>query len=393
MDRRRVVAFIPVRGGSKGIPLKNVALVGDRPLVAWSIRAALQAGTVDEVVVSTDSPVIAAVAEAFGDRVTVHRRDPATATDTASTESAMLEWASGAECDVVVLLQATSPLTTPEHVDRCVRALEAGADSALTVVRTHAFRWQAGEGGTGLPVNYDPVRRPRRQDWSGDLVESGAVYATHRTALLATGSRLSGAVALVETPRAAGHEIDDPADLVVVDALLRVHGHRPEVLRSPIRLVLTDVDGVLTDNGLLYGEAGREGKVFSARDGKGFQLLREAGVATGIITSEAGPSLTERAAKLRLDEVCLASTDKLSDVVAIAQRRGLSLREIAYIGDDVHDAQLLASVGWSACPADAVPEVRHVAGYVTSAAGGSGAFREAADRLLRGLVARPPLDA
>ena len=390
MDRRRVVAFIPARGGSKGISHKNVAVVGGRPLIAWSLRAALQSEEVDEVVVSTDSTVIAAVAEAFGDGVTVYRRDASTATDTASTESAMLEWAATADCDAVVLLQATSPLMTGADIDRCVRALD-GADSALTVVRTYDFLWSTAASGNGAPVNYDPRNRPRRQDWSGNLVESGAAYATRRTALLATGCRVSGEIALVETPREAGMEVDTSSDLLVADALLRAHTTRPDVARSPIRLVLTDVDGVLTDNGLFYGEAGAEGKVFSARDGKGFQLLREAGVAAGIITSESGPSLTERAAKLRLDEVCLASSDKLSDVVEIADRRGLSLREVAYIGDDVHDVQLLSAVGWSACPADALPQVREVVSFVTAARGGDGAFREAADRLLRGMVARAPL--
>lgn len=389
MDRRRVVAFIPARGGSKGIPHKNVALVGGRPLLAWSLREALAARHVYEVVVSTDSPVIAAVARAYGgDRVHVHDREPANASDTASTESAMLEWAAGHECDVIVLVQATSPLVQAADIDRCVEALE-GADSALTVVRKHQFLWEATDGGPGTPLNYDPARRPRRQDWGGTLVESGAVYATSRSALLAGGCRVDGRIATVETSNVTGFEVDTPDDLLVVDALLHRHRTRPIPVPAPIRMVLTDVDGVLTDNGLHYGKAWQEEKTFSARDGKGFQLLRDAGVATGIVSSEDGPSLRERAAKLELDEICLGSQDKLSDVVAIAARHGLGLDEIAYIGDDVHDARLLACVGFSAAPADALPEVRDVVSFVAASPGGGGAFREIADRLLRGQVARP----
>lgn len=388
MDRRGVTAFIPARGGSKGIPGKNLALVGGRPLLAWSVQELLRARSVDAVVVSTDSPEIAAVATAFGGhRVTVHRRCAATATDTASTESAMLEWAAQASCEVAVLVQATSPLVRADDVDRCVAALDA-ADSSLTVVRRHEFLWRAGEDGLGEPVNYAPSQRPRRQDWAGHLVETGAVYATRRESLLRTGTRVSGRTALVETSQAAAVEIDTVDDLRMASALLHSTRTRPQALRAPIRMVLTDVDGVLTDNGLHYGRAGQEGKTFSARDGKGFQLLREAGIGTGIVTSETGPSLSERAAKLRLDEVVLGSSDKLADVVAVAERHGIGLSEIAFVGDDVHDAQLLASVGYAACPADAVPEVRDVVGFVAAANGGAGAFREIADRLLRGEVHR-----
>ncbi|MGY1743499.1 MULTISPECIES: cytidylyltransferase domain-containing protein [unclassified Blastococcus] len=381
MDRRPLTVVVPARGGSKGIPRKNLAVVGGRPLIAWTVAAACGAA-VDRVVVSTDSADIAAVAALYGGRrVEVHERSAESATDTASSESVLVEAVRDlAVTGDVALVQATSPLLTSAVLDE-VAARLATHDSALTVVRRHAFRW-VGEDGAGRALNYDPAARPRRQDWSGDLVETGAVYATSVDRLLATGVRISGRIGLVETGEAESAEIDTPTDLVVADALLRARGLRPaKAVPGPVRLVVADVDGVLTDNGLTYGTVATETKTFSARDGKGFQLLREAGVRTALLTSERHPSVSERAQKLRVDDCVLGSTDKLADLVALGERHGVPLAEIAYVGDDVHDVPAMVAAGVAAAPADARPEAKDVADVVLPAAGGAGAFRALADHL------------
>lgn len=385
----RVAAFIPVRGGSKGIPGKNLALVGGRPLVDWVLTAALAAGSVDDVVVSTDDDTIAEHVRRTFDAVQVVRRSAATATDSATTESAMLEFFDGsAVADQVVLLQATSPLTVASDIDGAVALLQDGFDSVVSVVRQHRFFWERSDDESGTPSGFDPARRPRRQDHHGVLVENGAVYATRRDALLESRCRVSGRIALLEMAPETYVELDEPSDVEMVDALLRTR-YAPDApsrsvaeLAKRIKLVISDVDGCLTDNGMYYGDQGDELKRFSARDGKGFELLRHAGLHTMLITSEQGPVVVRRAAKLRVDSVVEASIDKVSDADVFREKLGLEWSEVAFLGDDVHDVELLRTVGLSACPSDAVAPARVVSTYLCRTPGGAGAFRELADLIL-----------
>ncbi|GAB2469851.1 cytidylyltransferase domain-containing protein [Jatrophihabitans fulvus] len=367
------VAFVPVRGGSKGVPGKNLRVVGGRPLLAWTVAAALASG-VDRVVVACDTDALAAVATSLSPRVEVYRRSPESASDTAATEQVLLEWAEQDDFATVALLQATSPLTTGADVDRVLAAL-GGADSALSVTRQHAFTWSA----DGTPLNYDPARRPRRQDWDGQLVENGALYATSRTALLASGCRVGASVAVVEMAAETAYEIDTATDLLVVDTLLR--GRPRPRLRDdrPLRLVATDVDGVLTDTTLFYGDGVQDLKGFSARDGKGFELLHGAGFATAFVTAESSPFLARRAEKVRATECLLGVKDKLAEVVALAGRLRLGLDQVAFVGDDVQDVQVMRAVREAWAPADAHVSALAAADRVTRAVGGHGAFREVAD--------------
>lgn len=149
-----------------------------------------------------------------------------------------------------------------------------------------------------------------------------------------------------------------------------------------VKLVLTDCDGVLTDSGVYYSDAGEVMKRFSIRDGMGVQRLRSYGIETGIVTGESSGSVKKRAEKLGIEELHLGAKVKADVLKEIVQRRGLSLDEIAYIGDDVNDLEVLAMAGVTACPADAVYEVREQVDYVCQAKGGHGAFREFAEWIL-----------
>jgi YrbI family 3-deoxy-D-manno-octulosonate 8-phosphate phosphatase len=149
-----------------------------------------------------------------------------------------------------------------------------------------------------------------------------------------------------------------------------------------IRVFATDVDGVLTDAGMYYSESGDEWKKFNTRDGMGIKLLQQAGLLTAFITMEDTKLVTRRAAKLGVPEVHQGVRDKLALLEEMAARHGLSLSEIAYMGDDVNDLQALRAVGFSAAPADAVPAVREAVTYVCRTRGGAGAVREAADLIL-----------
>ncbi len=379
----RLTVVIPARAGSKGIPGKNLARVGGRPLLDWTVEAALGAACVETVLVSTDDPAVRAhVTATWPGRVGLPARSAATASDTATTESALLDVLTtpeAAHAELIGLVQATSPLLRSADLD-AAHALLGEYDSVLSVVRQRRFRWEHTP--DGARADYDPAARPRRQQLAGHLVENGALYLTSRAALERTGVRISGRIGLHEMPEESYTEVDEPADLAIVDALLRRRGTAVDASR--VRLVLTDVDGVLTDNGMTYSSDGSEAKTYSARDGKGFELLRLAGLHTGILTSEDGPQIRARAAKLQVDALYAGTHDKLADAKELCALMGLGLDEVAFIGDDVHDVALLAAVGLPGCPADAMPAARAAATVRTVAAGGHGAFREFADAILAG---------
>ncbi len=149
-----------------------------------------------------------------------------------------------------------------------------------------------------------------------------------------------------------------------------------------IRLVLTDCDGVLTDGGVYYSERGEEMKRFNIRDGMGVVRLREHGIASGIITGEISPSVRTRAAKLQIEELHLGVKDKPACLQSILDRTGLLADEIAFIGDDTNDIEILSLVGFSACPGDATSFARAVADFHCRVPGGHGCFRELAEFII-----------
>lgn len=222
----RCLGFIPARGGSKGVPGKNLRAVGGRPLIAWTIEAALAAAALDRVIVSTDSEEIAAVARSHGAEVPF-LRPAALADDQATTESAMLhglDWLAGAgdRPDAIVLLQPTSPYRRPGRIDQAVARFRAEqADSLVGVSPLHVFLWRDGP----MPqATYDPRRRPRRQDIPPDqrqYQENGSLYITRTPVLLETGSRLAGRIILFEMAEAERHELDSGSDLAYLDFILR----------------------------------------------------------------------------------------------------------------------------------------------------------------------------
>lgn len=150
-----------------------------------------------------------------------------------------------------------------------------------------------------------------------------------------------------------------------------------------VKLLLTDSDGVLTDTGVYYSEKGEEFKRFSIRDGMGVERLRKlAGVESGIITGEESGSVRARAQKLRLIELHEGVKDKLSVVKELASKYSLEPCNIAYIGDDTNDIEVLKYSGLSACPADAVIQIKQIVDYITESKGGFGAFRDFAELII-----------
>ena len=379
------IAFIPVRGGSQSIPLKNIKLINGKPLVYWAVKAACECKYIDKVYVSTDHALIKETVTSFQKgrkadlfaKVELVGRSAESASNTASTESAMLEFAQKYTFDNIVLIQATSPLLRAADLDKGFEIFNsANTDSVLSVVRQKRFHWKANEAGLASATNYDVFRRPRRQEFEGYFVENGAFYITSRERLLQSKNRISGNIRLVEMPEDTFFEIDEPGDWVIIESLMRKNNISANDSIPTIKLFLTDCDGCLTDGGMYYSENGDELKKFNTRDGMGFKLLQQHGILTGIITSESVELNKRRAKKLNLDILESGCKDKVAAVKNLCQKYHIDLSEVCYIGDDINDVELLQLVGFGCAPADAMSPAKQAAKYVTKAKGGEGVIRE-----------------
>jgi YrbI family 3-deoxy-D-manno-octulosonate 8-phosphate phosphatase len=379
------IAFIPVRGGSKSIPLKNVKLINGRPLIFWTLDAAVNCEAIDEVVVATDSDKIKQVINSYNSsKIKIVDRSEETSTDTASTESVMLEFANKYSFENIILIQATSPLLTSEDLSRGLKKYEEQRiDSVLSVVRQKRFIWSESNGAAN-PVNYDYLNRPRRQEFDGFLVENGAFYVTSRERLLDTKCRISGNIGFVEMNEDTYFEIDEPSDWIIVEELLKLKkGYTsPSYDLGNIKMLLTDSDGVLTDGGMYYSENGDELKKFNTKDGMGFQLLREKGIKTGIVTGESRKLVENRAKKMKVDELHMGISNKMEVINNICSKYNISLDEIAYVGDDINDIEVIKNVGFGCCVNDGMEQVKKLAKYITKTKGGQGAVREVAEMIL-----------
>jgi N-acylneuraminate cytidylyltransferase len=211
------VALIPLRGGSKSIPGKNIKLLAGKPLCAWVLQAAVACPAIDAVYVSTDSADIAQVVHDLRLGVRVIDRPAEYASDEASTESVMRHFMSQVPFDTLVTIQATSPLLEATHLTQALDRFRRHAyDSMLSAVRSKRFYWND----DGTPINYDPLRRPRRQDFTGTLMENGAFYITRRRILQDFDCRLGGRIGLFEMPSDTAVEIDEERDWDLVSGLL-----------------------------------------------------------------------------------------------------------------------------------------------------------------------------
>lgn len=257
------VAFIPVRGGSKSIPLKNVKPINGKPLVYWTMKAACGCKYIDVVYIATDSDKIRKVVEALKNgieaklfsKVVVVNRSAESASDTASTEFAMLEFANKYEFDNIVLIQATSPLLQSSDLDRGFEAFNSeNTDSVLSVVPQKRFHWACDTKGFAYPTNYDVFHRPRRQEFDGYLVENGAFYISSKANLIKSQNRVSGNIKAVKMSEDTFFEIDEPSDWIVIEALMKKNGMTAPSEIPEIKMFLTDCDGCLTDAGMYYSE-------------------------------------------------------------------------------------------------------------------------------------------
>ena len=206
---KKIVSLIPLRGGSKSIPYKNIKDIAGKPLCYWVLKAATGSKYIDEVWVSTEDTKIKEAVLSLGLNVSVLDRPEELAGDNSSTESVMLHFAENVSFDILNLIQATSPTTTSEDLDKAIEQFFAEGDGSLfTGVLYKKFFWTL----DGKPLNYDYMKRPRRQEFAGVVHENGAFYLTKKEILADKKNRLGGKIGIFILPEDKAIDIDEEAD-------------------------------------------------------------------------------------------------------------------------------------------------------------------------------------
>lgn len=376
-------AIIPLRKDSKGIPGKNKKKMLGRPLFSWVLTEAVFSNLDSVYVFTDDQEIIDYIDKEYHwtPKVKTLLRSSESATDTASTESAMLEFAEQLQYnfDILCLLQATSPMTTAVNINAVLAKIENEKyNSALTVVNTHRFTWNS----DGTPQNYDIFHRPRRQDFEGLLIENGAVYATTKAAFVSSKNRVSDSIGLIQMPETTLVEIDSMTDWKIVEELLAARLKKSKKHQRIDYLVL-DVDGVFTNGQVFYSAEGELAKAFDMRDGMGLEILRQHQVEVLVMTSENSPLVAQRMKKLQIENTFLGVKDKYAFLQHFVKEKNTSFNALAYIGDDVNDLANICAVGWSFTPANATEIVKQKADYLLTKSSAEGAIREACEWIMK----------
>lgn len=385
----KIVAIIPARGGSKGIPLKNIQPIGGVPLISRTIRAALDSKYISAVYVSTDSELIANVAREEGAEIIVRPAD--ISGDAASSESALLYSLEkiNISSDFLVFLQCTSPFTTSHHIDKCIESIiNLDADSCLATVSNHRFLWKNLENNDGVVgINHDGRNRKRRQDLDPEFMETGAVYVMRTNKFIKEKTRFCGKVVNCNfDDESLAFEIDSPFDLLVARAIdqSRNNSDYSDIKFSDIKLIVFDFDGVFTNNKVYLDEEGCESVQCNRGDGMGISLLKKTRIPLFILSTEKNPIVLKRAEKLGIPAFNNIE-NKLQFLEEYISKSNISSDSVCYVGNDVNDLECLKKVGLPVVPSDAHEEVKKLARIILKNKGGDGAVREFCDMFLKGL--------
>ncbi|MCK9246520.1 MAG: acylneuraminate cytidylyltransferase [Anaerolineaceae bacterium] len=403
VDRPEVLALIPARGGSKGIPRKNLRDFAGAPLIVYSIAAALQSELVTRVIVSTDDHEIAKVARAWGAEVPFMRPDQFAQDDTTDLPvfEHALQWLQknqGYLPEIVIQLRPTSPIRPVGLLDEAIIKLIAHpeADCVRGVVPSgqNPFKmWRINREGQLEPLLEvaglrEPYNAPR-QALPQTYWQTGHIDAIRSTTILTKHSLTGDLILPLMIDPLYTVDIDTPDDFLTSARLIsdpRIKAVDPLKSRrqfpSEVSHLIMDFDGVLSDDLVYVDQDGRESVCCSRSDGFGIDLLKESTATHPLILSrEVNPVVSARARKLDI-EVFQSVNNKDLALQALIKERNLDPAKIIYIGNDLNDLAVLPFVGYFACPADAHPQVIRQADIVLKHPGGRGAIRELVEKIL-----------
>lgn len=402
-----ILALIPARGGSKGIPRKNIRSFAGYPLIAWSIAAAKQSALVTRIIVSTDDEEIAAVAREWGAEVPFLRPSELAqdkTTDLPVFEHALkfLEEVEGYYPGIIVQLRPTSPIRPKGMVDGAVSILlnHKDADCVRGVVPAaqnpfKMWRFNGEEKPLYPLLEVDGIPEPYnapRQILPPVYWQTGHIDAI-RLATITNKKSLTGDVIypLMIDPKYTV-DIDTPADWVKYEAVIYggldvvSPGESRRRMPETVQMIICDFDGVVTDNLVLTDEKGKESVAASRSDSMHIKTLREKGVEVMILSSEPNPVVKARAKKMGVEAIHgIGMQDKGRVMREVLEQKKVKAENVIYIGNDLNDLPCFEIAGWSVAVADAYPEVIRAADYVLTKNGGHGAVRELCELVLKQL--------
>jgi N-acylneuraminate cytidylyltransferase len=406
MSEVQVLAIVPARGGSKGIPRKNIRSFAGYPLIAYSIAAGLQARLRMRVVVTTDDEEIAEVARSCGAETPFLR--PAELAQDRTTDLPVFQhalcWLAEHEDyhpQVVVHLRPTTPIRPPDLVDRSVAVLlahpEADSVRGITPAHQNPFKMWLMDGEdkpihplTTVPGIEEPYNAPR-QILPKAYAHTGLIDIIRPGTILEMNSMSGRTILPILFDPGYDADLDTPEDWKQAEErVLRDQpkmvwpGKPPRRMPESIRLLVLDFDGVLTDNRVWVDQDGREMVAANRSDSLGINLLRQAGVETVVISLETNPVVAARCRKMNIPWI-QGEKDKASALRKLLRERNINANEAIYLGNDVNDLPCFSIVGWAVAVADAMPEVARQADSVLTRTGGHAAVRELCDLIMERL--------
>ncbi len=378
-----MVFIIPARGGSKSIPRKNLQLIDGQPLILRACFACLGSGIVerDKIYVSTDDDEIFAVVRSHG--FTVIRRPVELASDSASTESALTHFLQtlSAPPKVLCLVQCTSPFISSADLKIAYEKFVSTpmVDTIFSATVVHKFLWKQGPEGFLRGTNHDPSsQRQRRQDLEIEYLETGAFTFIDTAKFGKTGNRFGERV-LPHIISSSELEIDSQDDLDMARILSQL-GNGTRCIPIP-ELIISDFDGVMTNNCAYISQDGKEAVRVSRADGLGIAEIKKIGIPIVIMSSETNPVVQVRGQKLSV-KTLTGVKDKGKATLELCAEMGVHRAKVLYIGNDINDSSALELVGHPVVTADCHYTLRNKGYYLLKTRGGEGVFRELFEILL-----------
>jgi 3-deoxy-manno-octulosonate cytidylyltransferase (CMP-KDO synthetase) len=403
----RAIIVIPARLASTRLPEKPLQAIDGKPLVQHTYEAAKRVPQVERVIVAADHPRIVEAVERFGGEVVLTAEHHRTGTDR------LAEVAERVDADLYVNLQCDEPLVRSESLAALVEGMRHDQEIACGTLFHRIGRAEAerpsvvkvvtGQSGDALYFSRALVPYPRDEALA-EYKKHVGIYAYRRELLERYRALPQPMEELAESleqlrllhagvrircfeVEAGGPGVDTPEDLEAVRSILRGESQGAAKRSAPpslgdVELVMTDVDGVLTDGGLFYDAGGEALKRFDVRDGLGVKLLRASGVRVAAVSGRGAPATRRRLEELGFDAILLDVQDKRAAVDELFSRFGVPAARAAFVGDDLPDLPAFEACAFGVAPADAAAPVRARASFVLEARGGAGALREVADRVL-----------
>ncbi len=398
-----ILALIPARGGSKGLPRKNIKSLDGYPLIGYSIAAALNAKLVNRTVVTTDDPEIGDLAKELGAEVPFLRPAEFALDDTRDLPvfQHALKWFSEQEDyypDIVVQLRPTSPFRPPELIDEAIQVLlnNTGATSVRGVVpsKQNPFKmWTIEPDGNMVPLLETEFEEPfnmPRQELPPTFWQTGHVDVIKAETII-NGSMSGLEVYAYQIDPQFSVDLDNLLDWQRAEMRLKSIGSQivlpppqKNVFPDVVSLVVLDFDGVLTDDRVYVNQHGEETVAAHRGDGMGISQLKKAGIEVVILSKEKNPVVKARADKLRIPAY-QGIDEKGKELQSLMADKGVSAEQVVYLGNDINDLPCFPLVGLAAAVADAHPKVIERAQLVLNKNGGYGAVRELCDLLLENI--------